>query len=142
MRCAATVSAVAAPTVAAEAVEHAVAEAGSVEEITGEVTDGAGEIAERLTEAGEQRAAGGQRHAPRPEPVKAAAAPVAVASAVPAVRKPAAAPVRTAGLVTAAPSRPAERKAQAVAMLDQTLLSDRTLRDLARGARQEAVKNR
>ena len=78
----------------------------------------------------------------QPAPRKAAAAPVAVASAAPAVRKPAAAPVRTAGLVTAAPSRPAERKAQAVAMLDQTLLSDRTLRDLARGARQEAVKNR
>lgn len=78
----------------------------------------------------------------QPTPRKAAAAPVAVASAAPAVRKPAAAPVRTAGLVTAAPSRPAERKAQAVAMLDQTLLSDRTLRDLARGARQEAVKNR
>lgn len=78
----------------------------------------------------------------QPTPRKAAAAPVAVASAAPAVRKPAAASVRTAGLVTAAPSRPAERKAQAVAMLDQTLLSDRTLRDLARGARQEAVKNR
>lgn len=78
----------------------------------------------------------------QPAPRKAAAAPVAVASAAPAVRKPAAAPVRTAGLVTAALSRPAERKAQAVAMLDQTLLSDRTLRDLARGARQEAVKNR
>lgn len=78
----------------------------------------------------------------QPAPRKAAAAPVAVASAAPAVRKPASAPARTAGLVTAAPSRPAERKAQAVAMLDQTLLSDRTLRDLARGARQEAVKNR
>ncbi|MFV0622846.1 hypothetical protein ACBY01_02380 [Sphingomonas sp. ac-8] len=71
-------------------------------------------------------------------PRKPTAAPVATASAATAPRKPAAAPVRTA----AAPARPAERKAQAVAMLDQTLLSDRTLRDLARGARAEAVKKR
>ncbi|MCC2975297.1 hypothetical protein LK533_01250 [Sphingomonas sp. PL-96] len=73
-----------------------------------------------------------------------AAAPVAVASKAPAPRKPMAAPVRTADATTvkARPTRPAERKAQAVAMLDQTLLSDRTLRDLARGARSEAVKNR
>ncbi|MFZ3485262.1 hypothetical protein [Sphingomonas sp. 3-13AW] len=77
-----------------------------------------------------------------PAPRKPVAAPVAVASAAPAPRKPAAAPVRTAAVVTAAPVRPVERKAQAVAMLDQTLLSDRTLRDLARGARAEAVKNR
>lgn len=73
---------------------------------------------------------------------KPAAAPVAVASAAPAPRKPAAAPVRTAAIAVPAPARPAERKAQAVAMLDQTLLSDRTMRDLARGARAEAVKNR
>jgi hypothetical protein len=74
----------------------------------------------------------------------AAAAPVAVASKAPAPRKPTVAPVRTAEATTvkAGPIRPAERKAQAVAMLDQTLLSDRTLRDLARGARSEAVKNR
>jgi hypothetical protein len=79
-----------------------------------------------------------------PAPRKAAAAPVAVARAAPAPRKPTAAPVRTAaaGVVTTAPVRPTERKAQAVAMLDQTLLSDRTLRDLTRGARAEAVKNR
>jgi hypothetical protein len=82
--------------------------------------------------------------APAPAPRKAAAAPVAVARAAPAPRKPTAAPVRTAaaGVVTTAPVRPTERKAQAVAMLDQTLLSDRTLRDLTRGARAEAVKDR
>lgn len=83
--------------------------------------------------------------APAAAPRKpAAAAPVAVASKAPAPRKPTAAPVRTAdaSTVKARPVRPAERKAQAVAMLDQTLLSDRTLRDLARGARSEAVKNR
>jgi hypothetical protein len=83
--------------------------------------------------------------APAAAPRKpAAAAPVAVASKAPAPRKPTAAPVRTAdaSTVKARPVRPTERKAQAVAMLDQTLLSDRTLRDLARGARSEAVKNR
>lgn len=79
-----------------------------------------------------------------PAPRKAAvAAPVAVASAPTKPRKPVEAPVRTAAVtVKAAPARPATPKAQAVAMLDQTLLSDRTMRDLARGARSEAVKNR
>ncbi|WP_052134857.1 hypothetical protein [Sphingomonas sp. 37zxx] len=61
------------------------------------------------------------------------AAPIALASV--------AAPSPERAIAT--PSRKAvERKAQAVAMLDDSLLSDRTLGDLVRGAKSETVKRR
>ncbi|UZK69271.1 hypothetical protein OKW76_14820 [Sphingomonas sp. S1-29] len=89
----------------------------------------------------------------------AAASPAVPATSAPdapaakpatAAPKRSAAPIALASVATtsperalAAPSRrPTERKAQAVAMLDDTLLSDRTLGDLARGAKSETVKRR
>lgn len=73
------------------------------------------------------------------EPVKRTAKPA-----------PADAPVALAAVAAPSPTRalaapkPAAkvRKAQAVAMLDDVLLSDRTLGDLARGARAESVRKR
>ncbi|MEZ0497467.1 hypothetical protein [Sphingomonas sp. IW22] len=81
--------------------------------------------------------------------VAAEAAPVPAPAAAPAkVEQPRrAAPVALAAVSTPSPSRamPAPkpvRKGQAVAMLDDVLLSDRTLGDLARGARAETVRKR
>ncbi len=67
------------------------------------------------------------------EPARRAPAPVALAAAAPA------SPARA--MVTAKPAKPV-RKAQAVAMLDNALLSDTTLGDLARGARAERTVKR
>jgi hypothetical protein len=67
-------------------------------------------------------------------PVRRAPAPVALAAAAPAT------PARA--LVTTKPAAKPLRKAQAVAMLDHSLLSDTTLGDLARGARAERTAKR
>lgn len=92
--------------------------------------------------------------------VPAAATPAPAAAPVPAAKvpaEPAAAPRRApapVALAAAAPATPARamvttkvaakplRKAQAVAMLDNSLLSDTTLGDLARGARAERTVKR
>lgn len=78
----------------------------------------------------------------------AAVAP-AVAVTVPAARSAATSPMvaqarsPTIRIAAVAPTpEPVRRKAQAVAMLDQTLLSEHTLGDLVRGARKEAVAKR
>ncbi|WP_315760875.1 hypothetical protein [Sphingomonas sp. Y38-1Y] len=65
-------------------------------------------------------------------PVRRAPAPVALAAAAPL------SPDRA--IVTSKPTPKPVRKAQAVAMLDNVLLSDSTLGDLARGARAERSK--
>lgn len=93
-------------------------------------------------------------------PAAAAAAATPAPAAVPAPKapaEPAAAPRRApapVALAAAAPATPARamvttkvaakplRKAQAVAMLDNSLLSDTTLGDLARGARTERTAKR
>lgn len=69
---------------------------------------------------------------------KRAAAPIALASVT------SASPERAIAAPAAKPEprKAVARKAQAVAMLDRTLLSDRTLGDLARGAKSETVKRR
>lgn len=72
--------------------------------------------------------------APQAEPRRAEPARVAIAAA--AVPSP-----DRAG-PTPTPTARAKRREQAVAMLDRTLLSDRTLGDLASGARAEAVNRR
>ncbi len=74
------------------------------------------------------------------EPVRRSA-PIAVASVVNAVESAhdRAASAGTAAAIIASIAKPAAtRKAQAVAMLDRTLLSDSTLGDLLSGARSEA----
>jgi hypothetical protein len=70
----------------------------------------------------------------RAEPVRREPAPVALAAV--------AAPSPTRALPAPKPAGKPIRKAQAVAMLDDVLLSDRTLGDLARGARAETVRKR
>ncbi|HTG38473.1 hypothetical protein [Sphingomonas sp.] len=78
----------------------------------------------------------------------AAPEPAAADPATPAPRpRGEAAPVALAAVAAPSPARaiPAPkpvRKAQAVAMLDDVLLSDRTLGDLVRGARAETVRKR
>ena len=68
------------------------------------------------------------------EPARRAPAPVALAAAAPAT------PARA--MVTTKVAAKPVRKAQAVAMLDRSLLSDTTLGDLARGARAERTVKR
>ncbi|WP_245843845.1 hypothetical protein [Sphingomonas spermidinifaciens] len=97
--------------------------------------------------------AGYAQASPPPQPVVPVAAPrpaapVAPAPVVPTRQAPA--PVALAAAAPASPTRaiaapkPAKpvRKAQAVAMLDNALLSDSTLGDLARGARAERTVKR
>lgn len=67
-------------------------------------------------------------------PAKRVAAPVALAAV--------AAPSPTRALPVTRGSDKPVRKAEAVAMLDDVLLSDRTLGDLVRGARAESVRKR
>lgn len=81
--------------------------------------------------AGEPKPAGPA--APADAPARRAPAPVALAAAAPAT------PARA--IPAPKPAKPV-RKAQAVAMLDNALLSDSTLGDLARGARAERTVKR